>query len=52
MLLKFWYSHDLCVAYVDVMLQECLGRMEAQNRRKACPNSSTCIRPPENLTVA
>jgi hypothetical protein len=39
----------LCVAYVDVMLQGCRDRMKAQNRRKACPDSSACIRPPENL---
>jgi hypothetical protein len=38
-----------CVAYVDVMLQECRGRMKAQNRRKAYPNSFACIGPPENL---
>jgi len=39
----------LCVTYVDVMLQECRGIMKAWNRRKACPNSSACIRPPDNL---
>jgi len=33
-------------SYVDVMLQECRGRIKAQNRRRACPNSSACVRPP------